>query len=392
VSRPAPSVLVGFANALAAPEVVASLLSGGYRVASFLRRGQAVALRRMRGIELIEVTAPEQDLSACMRDLARAAEAYDVIMPLDDPAVLVCDRGLPVDAVVAGPRGSQARFALDKREQMRRAVEAGFQVPPWIELPPEAGLPDDWELPAIVKPALAVEEVAGQLRRLSPHPLATAAEFHKLQRSWGPSTPIILQRWLPGTGAGIFGLAEHGDVHHLSAHRRVRMMNPAGSGSSACVSAPVPEALRGPVSRLMQSVDWTGMFMVELLESEGRWWFMELNGRPWGSLALARRLRYEYPAWAIARLLDDQALLSEAPAFVEQECRHLGRELVHLLFVLRGPGSYAGRWPGRRETVRAFLRGARSTSWYNLAPGMRGVFLDDIWRTVADQTFRRRRS
>jgi hypothetical protein len=392
VSPLAPTVLVGFANALAAPEAVASLLSRGYRVASFTRRGQGVALRRMHGVELVEVTAPEDDLAACLREVATAAEAYDAIMPLDDPAVLVCDRGLPVDAPVAGPRGALARFALDKREQLRRAGEAGFQVPPWMELQPEADPPDDWELPAMVKPALAVEELNGRLRRLSPHLVTTPAEFHRLRRSWGASTPIVLQRWLPGRGAGIFGLTEHGEVHHLSAHRRVRMMNPAGSGSSACVSAPVPEALRDPVSRLMKAVDWTGMFMVELLESGGTWWFMEVNGRPWGSLALARRLRFEYPAWAVARLLDEQASLPEAPAFAELECRHLGRELVHLLFVLRGPGSYAGRWPGRRETLRAFSKGARSAGWYNLAPGMHGVFLDDVWRTVADQTYRRRRS
>jgi hypothetical protein len=144
----------------------------------------------------------------------------------------------------------------------------------------------------------------------------------------GPA-PVILQRWVPGRGAGVFGLADVGDVHHLSAHRRVRMMNPAGSGSSACASTPVPERLRTPVARLLGAVDWNGMFMVELLHSEGRWWFVELNGRAWGSLALARRLGYEYPAWAVRRLLDAEATLPEAPAFNELECRHLGRELVH---------------------------------------------------------------
>ena len=39
--------------------------------------------------------------------------------------------------------------------------------------------------------------------------------------------------------------------------------------------------------------------MIELLrDRDGVAWFMELNGRTWGSLALARRLGLEYPAWA----------------------------------------------------------------------------------------------
>lgn len=119
---------------------------------------------------------------------------------------------------------------------------------------------------------------------------------------------------------------------------------------------------------------------------------MELNGRPWGSLALARRLGYEYPAWALARALDEQAVLPDAPPFTELLCRHLGRELVHLLFVLRGPGSHAGAWPGRRETLRALLGSERRTAWYNLVPGMSGVFVEDTWRTVVNQTFGRVRS
>jgi hypothetical protein len=393
VSRSSQSVLVGFADALAAPEAAASLLAAGYRVASFSRRGRAVALRRMRGVEIVEVTAPEDDLAACLTEVTALAGAHDVVMPLDDQAVLVCDRGLAADALLAGPRGTQARLALDKRLQLRGAGAAGLAVPTWTELGAETDLPEGWTLPAVLKPALAAEEVDGRLRRprLSPRLVRTPAELEQLRRSWGPSTPAILQRWVSGEGRGVFGLASAGEApHHLSAHRRVRMMNPAGSGSSACVSSPAPETLRDPIARLLGAAGWNGMFMVELLYAQDTWWFMELNGRTWGSLALARRRGYEYPAWAVARLLDPNAPLPEAPPFEQLLCRHLGRELVHLLFVLRGPRSHVGAWPGRGQTLRALFQRGPRTGWYNLAPGMRGVFLEDTWRTVTEP-FRKRR-
>jgi hypothetical protein len=386
------SVLIGFADALAAPETAASLLGASYRVVSFARRGRPAPLARLHGVEVMEVTAPEEDFAACAAEVAALATEHDATMPLDDPAVLVCDRGLRPDSPVVGPRGAQARLALDKRLQLAGAETAGFAVPRWAELPPGAGLPKEWGPPVVLKPALAAEAPDGLLRRLSPRAAGTAEELEDLRRSWGPSTPAIVQRWLPGTGAGVFGLAEGGAVHHLSAHRRVRMMNPAGSGSSACASTPVPQKLIAPVERLLGAAGWHGMFMVELLYSGDEWWFMELNGRPWGSLALARRLGHEYPAWAVARALDAQTPLPQAPAFEDLLCRHLGRELIHLLFVLRGPGSHIGPWPGRGQTLRALLRGGRRTAWYNLGPGMRGVFLEDTWRTLVEQTRRRRRA
>jgi hypothetical protein len=131
--------------------------------------------------------------------------------------------------------------------------------------------------------------------------------------------------------------------------------------------------------------------MVELLSSGGQWWFMELNGRPWGSLALSRRLGYEYPAWVVARTLDPEAALPDPPPFRELLCRNLGRELVHLSFVLRGPKSRAEQWPGRLATIRELMRQPRGTTWYNLEPGLGRVFLYDTWRTFADQTWAKSR-
>jgi hypothetical protein len=387
------SVLAGFADALAAPEAAASLLGAGHRVVAFSRRGESVALQRLRGIELVEVTAPEDDFQACVAEVRALAWGYDATMPLDDQAVLVCDRALDAEAPLAGPRGARRELALDKRLQLDAAAAAGFDVPEWYELAPgEDAPPAALELPLMLKPALAAEVSAGRLQRRAPRLVASAAAFAELKSSWGAQTPAIAQRWVDGEGCGVFGLADGRAIHHLSAHRRVRMMNPAGSGSSACESMPVPESLIAPIERMLVAAGWQGMFMVELLKTGDGWRFVELNGRPWGSLSLARGLGYEYPAWALARLLDERAELPQMPPFGELHCRHLGRELVHLLFVLRGRRDFAGAWPGRLQTLAALLRGDGPTRWYNLAPGMRGVFLQDTWQTLFGQTLGKRRS
>lgn len=393
--------MIGFADALAAPEVAASLIAAGYKVASFARRGRKVSLRMLRGVELIELTAPEQDLAACEWEVAGLAAGYDLVMPLDDQAVFVCDEALGQDAPLAGPRGTQARLALDKRLQLLAAEAAGLAVPDWGLLTPETStvssrrLPKELAFPVVLKPALAAERHEGRLRRLAPRLVGDEREAELLHTAWGSETATIVQRWVSGVGAGVFGIADENGIHNLSAHRRVRMMNPAGSGSSACASTPVPKELVGPIERMLEDAGWRGLFMVELLRAGEQWWFMELNGRAWGSMALTRRLGYEYPAWAAAGALDPQAPAPPAPRWDTDEellCRHLGRELVHLMFVLRGPGSHPGAWPGRGQTVKDLLRGGRNSAWYNLGPGMRKLFFDDTLRTVAAQTWAKRRS
>ena len=126
---------------------------------------------------------------------------------------------------------------------------------------------------------------------------------------------------------------------------------------------------------------------------------MELNGRTWGSMALARRQGLEYPAWSLSEFTDPESdlhghgLVAGGDPLPERPlvCRHLGREVVHLLTVLRGPGSVAlTRWPSRRRTIAEVLRISREERWYNWRAGESRVFLADTAQTLLAPLRRRR--
>jgi hypothetical protein len=384
-------ILVGFAEALAGPEAAWSLLGAGFEVAAVSRRGGHAALRRDPAVELREITAPEADARAAVEELCAAARALGAaaLMPLDDPAVWLFDRaaarlGLPV----VGAAGEQAAIALDKRRQIELARTAGLPVPPTQVVEP-GDVVADGGFPLVVKPALALAEVDGRLTRGAAHVCADRAELERALAVEGRRGPLLVQPWLRGTGEGLFGYATGGGVQAWSAHRRLRMVNPQGSGSSACVSAPVDPELAEAGARMMSAAGWRGLFMLELLrEPSGAAWFMELNGRTWGSLALARRQGLEYPAWAARETLGlggppSAAHADDAPVV----CRHLGREILHLLSVLRGPRSAALEdWPSPWRTTRDVLRMRRGERWYNWSARSPGVFVDDtvqtVWRAV----------
>lgn len=372
-------VLIGFADAFAAIESAWSLADGGYEVFAFARRGTSPPLAASRRVRVVPVTAPEDDATACVADVVAAAERLgaDVLLPLDDLAVWVADRtGLRV----AGATGKAAGFALDKRLQVEAAADSGFAVPvrtadgPWI-----------------VKAALAAVEQDNKLIRPGGKVAATESDISRITADL--AGPVLVQQLLTGVGEGVFGFATPDGVRAWSGHRRVRMADPRGSASSACRSIAVEQDVRLRAEVLLASVGWRGMFMLELLrDGAGTPWFMEVNGRPWGSMALAVRRGFDYPVWAVRQALDAEFVPDapdpEPPHIV---CRHLGRELIHLAAVLRGPiADHPGPWPKRAATLAA-LRPTRADRWYNLRKGERRVFWRDTWSTLRVQAARMRR-
>jgi predicted ATP-grasp superfamily ATP-dependent carboligase len=395
-----PAVLVGFAEAASAPEVVWSLVDAGFRVTAFARLGRASGLRRSRHVRCVEVRAPETDARGAEQDvaalIANAGPEAAVLFPLDDTAVWLCSRqSMPGNWTLVGPTGLAAELALNKEVQCDMARRAGFDVPPTVVVRTVAELRAAARVyPVILKAAECVHEEPTRVTRGRAWICGTGEELERACAQWNAGVPLIVQPFIDGIGEGLFGLATPHGVRAWSAHRRVRMMNPQGSGSSACVSAPVDPDLKARAERLIEQTGWRGLFMIELLrDATGRSWFVELNGRPWGSMALARRLGLEYPAWQVDLATGGDLSLGGVPAATRAGlvCRHLGRELMHLLFVLRGPKSAALRqWPSLWKSLRGVISFHAGDAFYNWRRDDPGVFVSDCYYTVVDNLFKRR--
>jgi biotin carboxylase len=397
------TVLVGFAESLAAVESVWSLLRADYEVIAFTREDARSALRHDPRVRLHRVVAPERDLAATIDAVCALAEAERaaVLMPLDDVSVLVLDAvslrcpGL----VVAGVTGDLAALSLDKRLQLEAASRAGFAVPPTLVVDDTIGRADvvpAFPAPWIVKPALAVEVASGHVGKGAAQVVTTPAELRSVTAD--RDDPVLVQPLVRGVGQGLFGWASGGECRLWSAHERIRMMNPAGSGSSACRSCDPDPELVAAASRFLRDVGWEGLFMLEFLKDDsGTPWFMELNGRTWGSMVLATRRGLEYPAWAVAGALDPEFRPPSVDPRPHLTARHLGRELLHLAFVARGrrllrrttragmaPNPSLLTYPTLPGAARSVLSWHRDERAYNVQRGHLGVVVSDTVRTVLD--------
>lgn len=136
--------------------------------------------------------------------------------------------------------------------------------------------------------------------------------------------------------------------------------------------------------------------MLEFLrDSDGVPWFMELNGRAWGSMALARRRGFEYPAWAVRASLEAEFEPTPPLHPPDIRCRNVGLELAHLMFVVRGPQSAAPvDWPPIGTAVRDVCMFARGDRLYNWDRSQPRVLIADTLGTLgyyARRMLRKRR-
>lgn len=388
-------VLIGLAEALPAPEVVFSLLRAGHEVSAFARsRKLPLAHLPLRALHVIP--APEEDARAAAAGVLRimaGRDPPDVVLPLDDAGLWLVNEALGGDPRIAGATGRQAAIALDKEQQIARARAVGLDVPETMILHGGDVPAFDEERPLIAKPARAVSVLDGRLVKGAGLYVLKHADLAGLDGAFARTGgPLLLQPLVHGRGEGLFGFAAGGRVHAWSAHERMRMMNPHGSGSSACRLIRPDPLLCARVEKFLVAIGWHGAFMVEFLRDEaGRPWFMELNGRMWGSMALARRAGLEYPAWNVAACTDAGFVPEHAAVtdFGRVE-RHLGRDILHLLFTLRGPKSAFHRagWPRFGKSLIQVLRPGRARNFYNYDPDFPFYFLRDALWTIR-KTLRR---
>src|SRR5262249_20746218 len=264
------------------------------------RLGKMTKFARLNFVEYCPVTAPEMDFNRTVHDVEALIRRFrpQLTAPCDDAALLVLSRiGGSGDHCLA-PIGAACDFAMDKWAQINAASASGFAVMHTRLVTSEGDVARFQFRPAILKPRAAVDICGpgldkGRAFMIEDDSLSEEARKAIARR------PYLIQEYKDGVGEGYFGIAHAGKVYASFGHRRVRMMNPAGSGASACISRELDADESQAAEAFVKQTRWKGPFMVELLRDDfGRKWFMEFNGRFWGSLALARRCGLDMPRLA----------------------------------------------------------------------------------------------
>jgi len=178
---------------------------------------------------------------------------------------------------------------------------------------------------------------------------------------------FLMQEYVDGRGYGVSMLCRGGEPRARFVHRRLRERKRSGGPSTLRESVVQPQ-LEEHAERLLRAVSFDGVAMVEFKvdEATGQAWFVEVNPRFWGSLALAIRAGVDFP-WLLYRLGLEGDIEPQPGYRSGVRVRDLaadGAALFEEIVVHR-------RWPGIRDIL---VR----------ADGYDDLFLDDLRPFLAE--------
>ncbi|MHB1772763.1 MAG: carboxylate--amine ligase [Acidimicrobiales bacterium] len=337
-------VLVLDANQRSALAVIRSLGRHGLAVVAGDHRTNALGAASRYVTAAVRYPDPSTLPGLFLREIIAVAErlGIDTIVPATDltTMLLVSQPNLAEFARLAAPPAASYEALTDKARLLELAARLDIPAPATRIADTAAAIMSaahDMGFPVVLKPArsryLKGDRVLSTSVQIAASPGALAELLPR--QEWLGDIPCLVQRFVPGHGAGIFALYGPSGPIAWFAHRRLREKPPAGGVSVLCESVPIDPRMQAAAAKLLGATDWTGPAMVEFRVSDaGTPYLMEVNGRFWGSLQLAIDCGVDFP-WLLYRITQDLPPTSPQPYITGKRLRWLLGDLDSLLIRLR---------------------------------------------------------
>jgi predicted ATP-grasp superfamily ATP-dependent carboligase len=345
-------VLVLDGHSAAALAFTRSLGRAGHWVAVGSNRGifAAAALSRYCRCKLEYPPSTESMPAFAAAVLAFATlQEIEVIFPITDWTTfpLSAHREQFPDACrLALPSHSALELAGDKYRTIELARSLGVPTPrTWlIQSPRDLEALPHLSFPIVVKDRASVRwledrAVFGSVSYAYSTSDLEARVKHRLQ----DAGDVLVQEFVTGAGVGFSAFACDGEIRLPFQWKRLREVDPRGSGSSLRVAVALDPDIFEFSRRLISSTGFEGIAMVEFKKvPSGKPVLMEINGRPWGSIQLPIAAGIDYPRFLTNWILHGSLPPSEMSYSRGIQCRRIVGDLTHLENLRRGKPA---EWP-----------------------------------------------
>ena len=272
--------------------------------------------------------------------------AVDTVVPATDLTTMLLMSQPDLSKIVhlATPRTESYEALTDKARLIDLARRLAIATPETRVAQTPSGILEaarEFGFPVVLKPARSRYLKGDQVLSTGVEIVRNAESLLDVVHSlpWLADIPCLVQRFVPGHGAGIFALYGASGPIAWFAHQRLREKPPSGGVSVLSESVPIDPTMQSAAGKLLSAAGWTGVAMVEFrVAADGTPYLMEVNGRFWGSLQLSIDCGIDFP-WLLYQLTHGIPL-DVPPSFpVGRRLRWLIGDFDSLLIELRRSSS-----------------------------------------------------
>lgn len=238
--------------------------------------------------------------------LKNIREGSALILSFSDETSLALSRNRGIideKAVLLMPSSDNMEAAFDKGAILRIAEPLGISIPKtvfnWRTEDDLKSQLEYFDYPIVIKPRHSFSWINGKGTLLTAH---YAKDYPELKEAIDKICSLtgeqpLIQEKISGDEYGINMLVNRGEPAAVFCHHRINSLSPSGGASCLRESVILPDAIVKQSKELLKKLNWHGVAMVELKQDKetGRFKLMEINGRFWGSLALAINAGVDFP-------------------------------------------------------------------------------------------------
>lgn len=280
-------------NDRASLAAVRALHGAGWSVAVASADPRTLASRSRYCNDLYPTPVVEDDLDGFVDAVARAAEDFGAEVVLSgggDAEAIGLARGRDrIGARIPVPSNEQMIRAIDKLELARTAERVSLGAPKTVEAG-DAAI-ESVDGPTMVKARLHAPNLGGRgPSRLEAEVVSNPTEARELIEAMiaDGGKPILQERILGDLMAYTCVRDHDGEIVAQLQQLSEYTWPPTQGPSSYSVTTAIDPALAAGCARLLEEFEWLGIAQLQFIrDADGRAYVIDLNGRAYGSLALA---------------------------------------------------------------------------------------------------------
>ena len=238
-------------------------------------------------------------------------ENFDLVIPCNDLTMIplqINRRELEKYAPIYLISDRAFDITQDKIKSYELAKSNNIPVPKSIIITQKSDISkilSNFKFPIILKPRLSVTSNDLENKHFVRKVYTKDELTNHINYILEDKVEIQVQENFNGKGVGIEVLVDNGEILVVFQHIRVHEPLMGGGSTYRKSAAPHPELLEA-TRKLMKSLNYTGVAMVEFKVNfdSGQWIFVEINGRFWGSLPLAVSSGVDFPYYLYQLLVN----------------------------------------------------------------------------------------